>query len=258
MGTRQLSGQGLSALASLSWKSPAPVSRWLGAQRPLGSLSPTLSHWLSATAPGIRRSDHREARAAFAAVSSHPRAPSTVSWRVPASAPGAASLFSRDLPVPRALLAHPAPRAGSILGKVSAHGAVLARVLREPPRPLPAGGRSRPLEPERALERERLSHGVGVRSPGSGCKGTAAGAASSRAAGSRSLPRLVGAAAADRGRGSQPPHLRGRGVGSAAGERAGAEESVRLQAGAPAWPPRRRAAAAGRCRRRGPRSTGRS
>lgn len=75
MGTQQLSGQGLSALASLSWKSPAPVSRWLGAQRPLGSLSPTLSHWLSAAAPGIRRSDHREARAAFAAVSPHPRRP---------------------------------------------------------------------------------------------------------------------------------------------------------------------------------------
>lgn len=170
-------------------------------------------------------------------------------------------LSSREIFPSRALFSStPAPRAGSILGKISARGAVLARVLLEPPRPLPAGrgGRSRPLEPERALERERLSRSVGVRSPGSGCKGTAAGAASNRAAGSRSLPRLVGAVAADRSRGSQPPHLRGRGVGSAAGEREGAEESVRLQAGALARPPRRRAAAAGRCRRRGPRSTGRS
>lgn len=161
-------------------------------------------------APGIRQADHKEARAACAAASS------SASWRcsVPESsclgAP-AWSLFSRELLPSRE---HPPPP-GQVPYWVRSRLAkrclqeLFSRDFRER---LPVvAWKIWPQEPERALWRERVSCGVG---PGSGCRGIAAGAASSRRASSRTLPRLVGAAAADRGR---APGVAASGAARAAG-----------------------------------------
>lgn len=190
MGMQQLSGQGLSALASVSWKLPAAVSRWLRVQRSFGSLSPNAVNsgfppWRQAFASPTTRRRARPVRRL-----PHPRLPgSAVPREFLPRLPSRVSLLARPARPARSSRGPPppAPWAGSILGKISVRGAGASgsrprESCARGSRRLPVG--SRPLEPERALQREPVSCGVGVRSPGSGCRRTAAGAASSRAAGS--------------------------------------------------------------------------
>lgn len=164
-------------------------------------------------APGIRPCDHREARAPRAAASTlgAPGSPVPESSclgspsRVPLLARSAGPARSSRDPPPRGQVPYwvrSGFRAGppwSCSRESSARGS----------RPLPVG--SPPLEPKRGAEARAgvLRRRRALPPRGSGCRRTAAGAASSRAAGSGTLPTLVGAAAADRGGGSQPPHLRG-------------------------------------------------
>lgn len=264
---QQLSGQGLSALASVSWKLPAAVSRWLRVQRSFGSLSPDAVNsgfppWRQAFASPTTRRRARPVRRL-----PYPRLPGSA---VPRE-------FLPRLPSRVSLLARPARP---------------ARSSRGPPPPPPRGQvpywvRSRFAErgpPAAVLARVvREAHGGclwdrGHWSPSGRCSGSRCRAASAcaprgAAAGGprREQPRAVQPAprtlrrlaAADRGpraARAQPPHLRGRAAGSglrrASGR--GAERAAGCRQGAPARPPPRPAAAAGRCRRRGPRSTGRS
>lgn len=213
-------------------------------------------------APGIRPCDHSEARAPRAAASTLGASGSPVPESSCLGSPSRVPLLARSYGPARSSR-EPPPRGQVpywVRSGLAERGLpeLFSREFRER---LPAAGCGIAATGARAGRRSASACRAAsacAPSSGSGCRRTAAGAASSCAAGSGTLLRLVGAAAADRGDGSQPPHLRGRGVRSAAGGRAGAEESVRLQAGAPARPPPRPAAAAGRCRRRGPRSTGRS
>lgn len=111
---------------------------------------------------------------------------------------------------------------------------------------------SRPLEPERALPREPVSCGVGVRFPGERLQGDRGGSSvepcsrlPARCGGS---PRLTGGAARRWVAASILARASGRaGVRSAAGERASGRRGERAavcRQGAPARPPPRPAAAA--------------
>lgn len=157
------------------------------------------SQWLSATAPGIRQADHKEARVACAA------AFSSAPWRSPVPEflprrPNWVSLLARA-----ASLSRPPPPAGSILGKISAGrglspGSVLARLPRE--------------TPGRCLE------DLGHRSPSGRCGASGCCAVSARAAAAggprREQPRAAEPAPALFRGSSEPPRLTGRAPGIAA------------------------------------------
>lgn len=173
------------------------MSRWLAVQRSFGSLpAPTLSQSV-AFRHGARHSPSRPQRGARGMRCGLLllRALEEPSPRVPASAPQL-GFSSRESCLP--LANPPPPRAGSILGKISAGrglspGSVLARLPRE--------------APGRCLE------DLGHRSPSgrSGARGCCAVSARAAAAGGprREQPRAaVPAPALSRGS-SEPPRLRG-------------------------------------------------
>lgn len=148
---------------------------------------------LSAVVRHYSPTDHSGARAACGARASPPQ-PSALA--PPRTVPGssclwapAVALFSRELLLRRSLLPNPLPRAGSILGKISARGESREPISREDGRRLlfaGSGTATTGASAGAATGAGVQRHGPPSARPGRGCRETPAGAALSPAA--RSCP----------------------------------------------------------------------